>query len=65
MTIPFRKYQKPVLPSPPSAGKGRYGATLETCREVAHQDEPTDGHPVNAHKQMAGNVAPPPLKSFD
>jgi len=46
------------LPRPPSAGKGSYGASLETSREVPHQDEPTPSHPINAHKQMAGHAHP-------
>lgn len=52
------------LPKPPTAGLGKFGASLETSKEVAHQDEPTDGHPVNAHKLMAGNKDPGRLPSF-
>ena len=59
--LSFKRVKRHVLPMAPSVG-GSYGKTLETSREVAGQDEPTDAHPVNAHKQMAGNHDPGSIK---
>lgn len=64
MGLKIGKCKGHQLPHPPTAGKGKFGASLETSHEVAHQDEPTPGHPVNAHKLMAGNKDPGRLPSF-
>ena len=61
--LSFKKVKRPTLPMAPSVG-GSYGKTLETSREVANQDEPTDAHLVSAHKQMAGNKDPGRIKGI-
>lgn len=58
MTLRFGKHTCKPLPHPPAAGAGSYGSSLETSREVPHQDEPTAATPISAHKQMAGHKHP-------
>lgn len=59
-----RDKMRHVLPSPPAIG-GKWAKTLYHCPEVHHQDEPTDGHPISAHKQMAGHDYPQPIKHYE
>jgi hypothetical protein len=61
----FTKAHKIVLPSPPPMGAGKRPKTLETSREVPHQDEPTADHPISAHKQMAGHEHPGSIPHWD
>jgi hypothetical protein len=64
MSLKFTKHSKCILPHAPTIESGAFGATLERCKDVKEQGQPTVKEPIGKRKLLKGHQMPEKLKSF-